>query len=336
MLHGMHVYELTRRLIDIESISGNEDDVAIFLRDHLGGMGAEVTLEEAEPNRHNVRAFWGKPEVVFSTHTDTVPPFISSREDDGFIYGRGACDAKGIIAAMIEAASRLRADGLSGIGLLFVVGEERNSAGAMAANRNPPASRYLINGEPTENKLAVGTKGALRLLIQASGRAAHSAYPELGESAIDKLLEALDRIRGIALPEDAVLGKTTCNIGLIQGGVAPNVIADSASAELMYRTVAAPEKLIVSIRAAAGSLADVQEVFRVPPVKLGVLEGFETSVVSFATDVPCLGAWGQPFLIGPGSIHVAHTADERIAKADLMRAVDIYVSMAKKLKRSGA
>lgn len=329
----MDPFALTRHLIDIDSITGNEAGVAEFLRDHLERLGADVTLEVAEPGRPNVRAFWGKPDVVLSTHTDTVPPFIASREDEAFIYGRGACDAKGIIAAQVEAARRLRADGVTGIGLLFVVGEERNSAGALVANRNPAGSRYLINGEPTENKLAVGTKGALRLVITTSGRAAHSAYPELGESAIEKLLDALGRVRKLDLPSDDVLGNTTCNIGLIHGGIAPNVIPDSASAEVMFRTVQQPEELFTIVRDAIGDLATVEMAFSVPPVRLGVLEGFEKEVVSFATDVPCLSAWGQPFLIGPGSIHVAHTPDERIAKADLLRAVDIYVSMVKKLKQ---
>ena len=214
----MELFTLTRNLIDIESITGNEKRMAVFLGDRLQTMGAEVSLEEAEPDRPNVVACWGKPDVVLSTHLDTVPPFFPSREDGEYIYGRGACDTKGIIAAQIEAAARLRAQGISDFGLLFVVGEERNSAGALFANKSPRGSRYLINGEPTDNRLAVGTKGVLRLEIEASGRMAHSAYPELGESAIEKLLEALNRLRGIKLPEDEMLGKTTCNIGIIQGG----------------------------------------------------------------------------------------------------------------------
>ena len=240
----MELFTLTRNLIDIESITGNEKRMAVFLGDRLQTMGAEVSLEEAEPDRPNVVACWGKPDVVLSTHLDTVPPFFPSREDGEYIYGRGACDTKGIIAAQIEAAARLRAQGISDFGLLFVVGEERNSAGALFANKSPRGSRYLINGEPTDNRLAVGTKGVLRLEIEASGRMAHSAYPELGESAIEKLLEALNRLRGIKLPEDEMLGKTTCNIGIIQGGRAPNVIADSAHAEVMYRLVRPGEGLL--------------------------------------------------------------------------------------------
>ncbi|MBI3934338.1 MAG: M20/M25/M40 family metallo-hydrolase [Acidobacteria bacterium] len=324
--------DFTRKLIDIESISGNEKAVAYFLRDRLQSLGARVELEEAEPDRPNVFASWGRPDVVLSTHTDTVPPFIPSREDDQYVYGRGACDAKGIIAAQVEAASQLRADGISDFGLLFVVGEERNSAGAAAANRNPRGARYLINGEPTENRLAIGTKGALRVEVEATGRAAHSAYPELGESATEKLLEALNRLRSIPLPEDPVLGRTTCNIGILQAGIAPNVIPNQARAELMYRLVGPGEPLLAAIREAVGSLATVKKILEIPPVRLNRMDGLETTVVAFATDIPSLSGWGEPFLIGPGSIQVAHTEHERIAKAELMQATAIYVKMVKKLK----
>ena len=334
----MELFTLTRNLIDIESITGNEKRMAVFLGDRLQTMGAEVSLEEAGPDRPNVVACWGKPDVVLSTHLDTVPPFFPSREDDEFIYGRGACDTKGIIAAQIEAAARLRAQGISDFGLLFVVGEERNSAGALFANKSPRGSRYLINGEPTDNRLAVGTKGVLRLEIEASGRMAHSAYPELGESAIEKLLEALNRLRGIKLPEDEMLGKTTCNIGIIQGGRAPNVIADSAHAEVMYRLVRPGEGLLRAIEQAVGELATVRKALYLPPLKLGTLDGLmdgiETIVVAFATDIPSLAAWGQPFLFGPGSIHVAHTENERISKTELVQAVEIYVNMVKTLKKN--
>ena len=328
----MELFSLTRRLIDIESITGNEKQVALFLRDYLSRMGAEVTLEEAAPDRPNVVALWGRPEVVLSTHLDTVPPFFPSREDEQCIYGRGACDAKGIIAAQVEAASRLRAEGVNGFGLLFVVGEERSSAGALAADKNPRGSRYLIDGEPTDNRLAVGTKGVLRLEIVAAGRAAHSAYPELGESAIEKLLEALHRLKELELPEDELLGKTTCNIGTIQGGVAPNVIPDFARAEVMYRLVKSGEELLIAVEHAVGSLATVRKALYLSPIQLGTMEGLETTVVSFATDVPSLSAWGQPFLIGPGSIHVAHTERERVSKAELVEAAEIYVKMVRKLK----
>ena len=329
----MELSELTRQLIDIESITGNEKNVAVFVRDHLAKLGAQVELEEAEPGRPNVFASWGKPDVVLSTHLDTVPPFFPSREDEQFIYGRGACDAKGILAAQVEAACRLHAEGVRDVGLLFLVGEERNSAGAMAANRKPRGSRYLINGEPTENKLAIGTKGVLRLEMEAKGRMAHSAYPELGESATEKLVEALYRLRAMSLPEDALLGRTTYNIGILQGGIAPNVIPDSARAEVMYRLVGPGDELQQAVERVVGTLVTVKKVLEIPPVKLGRIDGLETVVVAFSTDIPALSNWGQPFLLGPGSVRVAHTDHERISKAELVQAVEIYVKMVKNLKK---
>jgi acetylornithine deacetylase len=328
----MNPIQLTRNLIDIESISGNEKAVAVFLHDHLAKMGAHVELEYAEPERPNVFAAWGRPEIVLSTHTDTVPPFIPSREDDQFIYGRGACDAKGIIAAQIQAAAQLRSAGVSDFGLLFLVGEERNSVGAAAANRNPRGCRYLINGEPTENRVALGTKGVLRVEIEAHGRAAHSAYPELGESATEKLLVALNCLREMPLPHDSVLGNTTFNIGILQAGVAPNVIPPLARAEVMYRLVSDGERLFRKVESAVGKLATVRKLLEIPAVHLRGIDGLKTTVVAFATDIPALTNWGQPFLIGPGSIHVAHTDHECIPKAELVQAAEIYVKMVKRLK----
>ena len=242
---AMDLFRLTRGLIDIESITNNEKQVASCLLEYLSALaehtGGLAERMEVEPDRFNVFACWGDPRVTLSTHMDVVPPFFPSREDDEFIYGRGACDAKGIIASMIEAAEKLLQEGQRNFALLFVVGEERNSAGALVAARQPRGSRFLINGEPTENKLAAGSKGALRYELVAYGRMAHSAYPELGESAIDKLLDALERIRKIPLPEDALLGPSTLNIGTISGGRAPNVVSDFARAEVMIRLVGSPE-----------------------------------------------------------------------------------------------
>jgi acetylornithine deacetylase len=331
----MELFNLARKLIDIPSVTGDEKGVALFLRDHLQKLNAHVEVEEAEPGRPNVFACWGHPEIVLSTHTDTVPPFFASREDAEAIYGRGACDAKGIIASQIEAASRLRAEGVSDFGLLFVVGEERNSAGAAHANRNPRGARYVIVGEPTENRLALGTKGVLRVAIETRGRMAHSAYPELGESATEKLLEALQRVRGISLAEDPLLGKTTVNIGLIQGGIAPNVIPDSAKAELMYRLVSPGQELFAALQQAVGDLGTVEKLLEIPPVRLASLDGLETTIVAFATDIPNLTAWGIPFLLGPGSIHTAHTEHECVPKAQLVQAAEIYVSMIRMLKKNG-
>jgi acetylornithine deacetylase len=332
----MRVFELTRQLIDIESITPNEREVGNFLAGKLGETArryqGEVEQIEVEPGRANVFAAFGEPRVVLSTHMDTVPPFIPSREDENTIWGRGACDAKGIIAAMIAAAESLLQEGRRDFGLLFVVGEERNSAGALHAARAPRGSKFLINGEPTKNQLALGSKGALRYEIIARGRMAHSAYPELGESAIEKLLNALERIRRLALPRDPVLGPSTLNIGTIGGGRAPNVIPDEARAEIFIRVVGDAAELRSAIQAAARPDAEAEEILFIPPVRLGSLDGFQTTVVAFTTDIPAFGgAWGRPFLIGPGSIHVAHTSEEHIAKRELVEAVEIYKNLVSRL-----
>jgi len=332
----MDVFSLTRELVDIESITGHEEQVGDYLLGRLGELvsrfGGSVEKMAVEPQRNNILACFGQPVVTLSTHLDTVPPFIPSREDDVFIWGRGACDVKGIIAAMVCAAERLLEQGVRNFGLLFVVGEEKNSAGAFHAARHPRGSRFLINGEPTENRLAVGSKGALRYEIRASGRMAHSAYPELGESAIEKLLDALQRIRAIPLPEDPLLGRSTLNIGQISGGRAPNVIPDSAEAALMFRLVGDPEPLRKAVQAAVAGLAEAREILCIPALKLGALDGFETTVVAFTTDIPAFGgAWGEPYLIGPGSIHLAHTSEERIPKVQLVEAIGIYETMVRRL-----
>jgi acetylornithine deacetylase len=287
---------------------------------------------EVEPGRFNVFARWGEPVVTLSTHMDTVPPHVACREDAERISGRGACDAKGIIAAMIQAAERLLEAGVRNFGVLFVVGEEKNSAGALAAARNPRGSRHLINGEPSDNKVALASKGALRYEITASGKMAHSAYPELGESAIDKLLDVLEAIRGIPLPVDPVLGPGTLNIGTIAGGRAPNVVADSACAEVMFRLVADPAPLREAVARAAQGRASAREILCILAVTLGALQGYETTVVAYTSDIPEFGgAWGKPYLLGPGSIHVAHTLDEYVTKRQLVEAVEIYQSMVRQL-----
>lgn len=332
----MDVFSLTRALIDIESITGNEervgDYVASLLSDLAHRHNGRVEKIEVEPRRNNVLAIFGEPVVTLSTHLDTVPPFFPAREDDTFIHGRGACDVKGIIAAMLCAAEALLEEGTRNFALLFVVGEEKNSAGAYAAGKDPRGSKFIINGEPTENRLALGSKGALRYELKASGRMAHSAYPELGESAIEKLLDALQRIRAIDLPTDPILGPCTLNIGLLSGGRAPNVIPDSAEAALMFRLVGDPEPLRAAVREAAGTLADPSEILCIPALHLGALDGFETTVVAYTTDIPAFGgAWGQPFLLGPGTIHVAHTSQERVPKDQLAAAVGIYQAMVRRL-----
>ncbi len=335
----MHLFELTRKLIDIESITPNEREVSDFLFGYLSGMaekhGGQIERMPVEPGRDNLFVHFGDPVATLSTHVDTVPPFIRSREDEQNIWGRGACDTKGIIAAMICAAERLLRDGQRNFGMLFVVGEERNSAGAYAAAENPRGSRFIINGEPTGNKLALGSKGALRYQILARGRMAHSAYPELGDSAILRLLNSLDRIRQVPLPVDELLGPSTLNVGLIQGGRAPNIIPDDARAEIFIRVVGDASEIRKSVEEAAKPDSQAQEVLFIPAVRLGSLDGMETTIVAFTTDIPAFnGAWGTPFLIGPGTIHVAHTAEEHVPKSQLLEAVTVYHDMVKRLGRA--
>ena len=331
----MNVFELTRALVDIESITNNEERVALYLCDYLSQFAAQyhgrVERMEVEPRRFNVFAQFGdRPIVTLSTHMDTVPPFFASREDAEFIWGRAACDTKGIIAAMLKAAEGLLESGRRNFGLLFVVGEERNSAGAFRAARERRGCEYLINGEPTENKLALGSKGALRYEVSAQGRMAHSAYPELGESAIEKLLDALAEIRKIELPVDELLGPSTLNIGTISGGRAPNIIPDQARAEVFVRLVGDSSSIRKAIAKAADGRAEAKVVLEIPAVRLGALEGIPTTVVAYTTDIPAFGdTWGKPFLIGPGSIHVAHTLEERVPKQQLLEAVKLYEGIVK-------
>ena len=316
----MNVFELTRALVDIESITLNEEAVGNFLYDYLAPVaarfGGTVERVEAEPRRFNVFAQWGEPlAVTLSTHIDTGDRLL----------GRGACDAKGIAAAMIHAVEGLLEAGERGFGLLFVAGEERNSAGAYRAARDGRGSRYIVNGEPTGNKLALGSKGALRYEVAATGRMAHSAYPELGDSAIHKLVDALAAIRQIPLPVDPVLGASTLNIGTLAGGRAPNVVADEAHADVMVRLVGDSAEIKRALAAAVEGRAELREVIEIPAVRLNAIPGIETTVVAFTTDIPAFGgAWGEPFLIGPGCIHVAHTPEERVSKAQLVEAVSIY------------
>jgi Acetylornithine deacetylase/Succinyl-diaminopimelate desuccinylase and related deacylases len=329
----MTVAAFTRQLVDIESITGNEGRVGDFLHRELLRRGFEADKIPVEGARCNVFAISSdqpRPAVVFSTHMDTVPPFIPSSEDATRVFGRGSCDAKGIIATQVEAAERLRGEGVH-VGLLFLVGEERDSLGAKAANQNPPGSKFLVNGEPTENQIAIASKGALRVEVIAEGRMAHSAYPELGESAIDKLLLALQRLRAMTLPVEEGIGPCTLNIGVIEGGRAPNVVPDKARAQLLYRLVGSSEQLKRGIVEAVGTLAKVEFVLEIPFVRLRTLDGLATMVAAFTTDIPALSAWGQPLLVGPGSIHVAHTDGEYVEKKQLQDAVDLYCAIARQL-----
>ncbi|MEY3282256.1 MAG: hypothetical protein RIR86_269 [Acidobacteriota bacterium] len=322
--------------MSIDSTTWQEGAAGRWLRDFLSGAGFAVETQEVSGDRINVYARLGDPLVTFSSHIDTVPPYIPFREDDEKIYGRGACDAKGIVAAQVYAALRLKEEGVEDLGLLYVVGEEDGSDGARKANEIANRNRFLINGEPTESHQAIATKGALRVVIEASGRIAHSAYPELGESAIEKLLDALERIRRHQWPVDAELGPTTYNIGTITGGRKPNVVPDAASSEVMFRTVFPPDQLLELVRELAGEQVEVKRGFSIPPVRTHIvpdLDQVPTSVVRFATDIPCLTRWGTPILFGPGSIHDAHTRHEFINKSELLEAVETYAKMGRILLR---
>ncbi|NYF80406.1 M20/M25/M40 family metallo-hydrolase [Granulicella arctica] len=334
---------LTRQLVDIESTTYHEGLAGAFLYEFLSEQRYAVerqpvpqppptTPGAGNGERFNVYAALPDvtPDVVLSTHMDTVPPFFGCTEDDEFLYGRGTCDAKGIIATQIAAADRLRESGIK-VGLLFVVGEERDSAGAQVANTMPKGSRFLINGEPTDNRLALATKGALRVELRANGRMAHSAYPELGESAIDKLLEALHDVMALPLPIEPEIGPSTLNVGLIQGGRAPNVIADKAEAHLLIRTVGPSEEVKQAILKAVGDRAEVTFSLDLSYIRMRKIGNLPTMVAKFATDIPTLTNWGEPFLLGPGSIHVAHTPNERIAKKELLECVDLYIDLATSL-----
>lgn len=333
--------QLTRQLVDIESTTYNEGLAGAFLHEYLVSQRYNVermpvpqperslTPGAGDGERFNVYASMPgvTPDVVLSTHFDTVPPYFGCTEDDQFLYGRGTCDAKGILAAQVAAADRLRDAGVK-VGLLFVVGEERDSAGAKIANENPRGSKFLINGEPTDNRLALASKGALRVELRARGRMAHSAYPELGESAIDKLVEALHDLLAMPLPVEPEIGPSTMNIGLIEGGRAPNVIPDKAEAHLLIRLVSPADATKANIVKLVGDRADVSFSLELPYVRMRKVGDLPTMVAKFTTDIPSLTNWGEPFLLGPGSIHVAHTPNEKIAKKELLEAVDLYYDLA--------
>ena len=323
---------LTRELVDIDSTTGREGEAGAWLARLLESRGWQVTEQPVSEGRFNVFARQDtSPAVVFSTHYDCVPPFFPSREERGLVYGRGACDAKGILAAQLAAAERLRAAGEQRVAVLFVVGEERGSDGAPVANTLAPEGvKFLINGEPTDNRLGVATRGILRIRLRAVGRAAHSAYPELGESAIDRLLDALMLLRGVQLPEDPLLGRTHYSVGLIEGGVAPNVISPHASAEVMFRLVSDGAAVREAI-AVLETLVTIEQILEVPVVRMHTLPGLESAAFAFTTDVPLLTRWGTPVLVGPGSIHVAHTSEEHIAVDELNHAVTLYGDLAARL-----
>lgn len=326
------LFELTKNLVNIESVTGNEKSCGEFLAGYLEKQGFKVELQAVPEGRSNVLATLGRPDVVLSTHMDTVPPFFPASEDDEFIHGRGSCDAKGIMASQVIAALQLKASGVTDFGMLYVVGEETLSDGARRANASPAGSKFIINGEPTENKLAIGTKGNLRVDIRTTGKTAHSAYPELGDSAIDKLLDILAEMRKVPLPTDPVMGSATVNIGVIEGGHAPNVIPDSASAQILYRTVCPSTELRRNLEAILKGRCHYEFVRDTLPIRMEPMDGFEAEVMAYSTDLPNLTEWGRPLLLGPGTIHVAHTDHECVRKSDLLRAVELYTRLVRELK----
>jgi acetylornithine deacetylase len=334
-MDSLNLVDFARALIDIDSTTGREQAAGEFLATELARRGYHVERQPVANGRFNVLAWIDDPVVVFSTHFDCVPPFFPSAVHDGVLGGRGACDAKGILAAQVAAAERLRAEGERRVGLLFVVGEERGSDGAMAANRAARPSAFLINGEPTDNRLGIATRGVLRLRLTAHGRAAHSATPEHGESAIDKLLDTLMLMRTLEWPSDPELGPTFYTLGLIEGGIAPNVISPAASAEVMFRIVG-PAEDVLRVAKTVESQVTIEEVLRVPMVRMHTVPGIPAAVFPFTTDVPFLDRWGTPLLFGPGSILVAHTAEEHVRLDELEAAVAHYTALARACLASAA
>ncbi len=325
------VVALAAELLAIQSTSGAEAGAVDFVSRWLVARGWNVELQEVAPGRANVWASRSGKGVTLSTHLDTVPPYVSPRLEGNRLYGRGACDAKGIAAAMMAAADLLAEEGQHRVDLLFVVGEEKNSDGARAANHLPATSRYLINGEPTESKLASGAKGSQRVVVRTRGRAAHSAYAYLGESAIEPMLRLLPTIDEIPMPSDPALGDTTLNIGTIHGGTEANIVPALCEAEIMFRLVGDVEPLREQVTAWAHGRAELEWGSYIPPQRFHTIAGFETAPVAYTSDIPLLDRWGTPLLFGPGSITVAHTPDEYVEVGELRAAVDAYARMARAL-----
>lgn len=325
------VISLAEELLAIESFTGRESAAVEFVARWFVSRGWNVSVQEVSAGRGNVWASRSGGGVTLSTHLDTVPPHIPPRLEDGRLYGRGACDAKGIAAAMITAADRLVRSGELRVDVLLVVGEEKGSDGARAANHLPATSRFLINGEPTESKLASGAKGSQRVMVRTRGKEAHSAYPHLGDSAIDPLVSLLPRLRELDLPRDPVLGDTTFNIGTIRGGTAANIIAGSAEAEIMFRLVSDVEPLKRQLEEWARGVAELEWGSHIPPQHFHTVKGFDVAPVAYTSDIPLLGNWGKPLLFGPGSIAVAHTPDEYVEVDELRGSVDTYERLVRTL-----
>jgi acetylornithine deacetylase len=328
----MDILELTRALVEIPSVTGAEAEVADFIAAHLKGIGLEAREQHVEGRRRNVFAFLGpRPRVIFCTHMDTVPPFIGTSEDETYIHGRGAGDAKGSLAAMIRCAGELKKEGAAGVGFLFVVGEETDSVGAKKANELGVAPDFTVVGEPTENKLGFGHKGLMIVKVSASGRTAHSGYPHLGDSAIDKLLDVLGKVRVMDFEDDPAWGKTLVNIGKIEGGLAHNVVPDSAGAVVSLRIGANWPRVVEKLKALSSGGVAVEILSCAEPQALFTLPGYELAVLPYGTDIPHLARFGRKLLLGPGSGETAHTVDDRVDKRQLAAAVGIYKKLAGEL-----
>jgi acetylornithine deacetylase len=327
----MTIFDLTKQMMEIDSVTGSEGEMGEFIASRLASLSYRVERQSVSPGRFNVIASAGEPKVIFCTHMDTVPPALPVRDDDAFIYGRGACDTKGIIAAMVEAGNRLRSQDVTNFGYLFTVGEETSGDGAKAANTLEWASRFVIVGEPTGNVLARAQKGTFMANISAVGRAAHSGYPEAGRSAIEELWNILSECRHAAWGDDPILGRGTFNVGVFRGGDRANIVPAAATASIMIRTTEPRNIVEEKMRTLIAKRATMEVISGSDPLVMHVVDGFPSAVVSFGSDAPYLGNLGKPMLIGPGSILDAHTADEKISKAELMSGVDIYEHLARKL-----
>ena len=328
----LDVIELTRKLVDIPSVTGDEREVGEYLYALLEQEDWQCRRQEVASDRFNLVATVGQASILLTTHLDTVPPFFPSSEDETFVHGRGACDAKGIAASMICAAQALRAEGTDDLGLLFVVGEETDSIGATRASELDLHCSFLIDGEPTDNELVVGHKGIVAARLSAQGIAAHSAYPEKGDSAIHKLIEVLGELRETTLPKDSSLGESYLNIGTIEGGHAANVVADAASAQILIRSVVDSARYVEILEQVVADRCQLEILKVSEPQTMESVEGFATKVVGYATDIPALRSLGRPLLFGPGSIEEAHTAQEKISKKELLDSVGLYQQLVKVLQ----
>lgn len=332
---GARAVELLTELVAIPSVTGSEEALLAFLERRYADTGWTVESMEVAPDRRNLFVRRGHPSVVLTTHADTVPPFFPPRREGDWLIGRGACDAKASLAAQAIALEELARQGSGEVGLLVLVGEERGSDGALAANRRPHLARYLVGGEPTGSRFVAGSKGCLRIEVEARGVSGHSSEPSTGRSAVDPLLDFLNDLRTLKVPEHPAFGATTMNIGVLAAGTAPNVIAESARAEIIFRTGEPIERLLAHVRPMAEGRAEVRVGYRSDPVSFRCPKASPGEVVSFACDLPLLPAWGEPILFGPGSIRDAHGAEEKVSLPEVAAAVGIYIDLVRGLLAQG-